>query len=194
MRLYLGKQGEFLMPNFDPLHEEVEKQEEIFKGRYLHVKRLEIKLPNGSRCIREVVAVRNAVAVLPIDADRKARLVRQHRPAIGRSIIEVPAGLIDPGESEEDAALRECEEETGLRPGKLQRLITYAHAEGYSTGFITLFLATDLTDTGKTCFDETENMEQVTMDFNDLLALIRRNQILDSKTMLCALLSKDLLN
>ncbi len=179
------------MHSHDHLFEKIEKQEEIFRGKYLRVQRMEIELPDGSHCTREIVAVRHAVAVLPYDADGNVHLVRQHRPAIGRTIIEAPAGLIDAGESEEAAAIRECTEETGFRPRKLERLVTYAHAEGYSTGLITLFLGTDLENTGKTKFDLTEFMEQVTIKYADLLAMIQRNEIIDSKTMLCALLSKE---
>ncbi len=108
----------------------------LFKGCYLTLERLDIRLPNGEKAIREVVRVRDAAAVLPVDEKGQVHLVRQRRPAIGRTIVEVPAGLLDQGESAEEAAVRECEEETGYRPRQLIRLLTYAHAEGYSTGFI----------------------------------------------------------
>jgi ADP-ribose pyrophosphatase len=167
------------------------KRERLFTGAYLKLDRLEMELPDGRKGVREVVLVPDAVAILPVDADGTAHLIRQHRPAIGRTIIEAPAGVLDhPDEPPEACARRECREETGIVPGKLVKLISYAHAEGYSTGFITLFLGLDLKHTGKTSLDASEYVEQVAMPFGELLDSVRANRIIDSKTMLCALLSR----
>lgn len=182
------------MENKEEFTEIVRNREEVFRGSYLRVERFDIELPDGRTGVREVVRVRDAVAVLPVDRDHTVHLIRQHRPAIGRTILEAPAGVLDrPDEPPEACAKRECEEETGIIPGKLTKLITYAHAEGYSTGFITLFLATDLTHTGKTRLDASEYIEQAAMPFEELLAMVRDNRIIDSKTILCALLSRPLL-
>ena len=175
------------------LFESVLNRIKVFDGKYLQVDRLIVSLPDGRRVERETVTVRDSVAVLPMEADRFVHLVRQHRPAIGKTILEVPAGLIDPGESKEEAAVRECEEETGYRPGALRELITYAHAEGYSTGFMTLFLGTNLKQIGHVRPDPNEFIESVTMPFDELLGLVHSNQIFDSKTILCVLLSGKIL-
>jgi 8-oxo-dGTP pyrophosphatase MutT (NUDIX family) len=172
----------------DPLFEPVTGKERIFSGGYLNLDRLAIRLPDGREGFREVVHVRNAVAVLPLDGEGNVHLVRQHRAAIGRTILEVPAGVLDDGETLEHCALRECEEETGYRPGKLKKLLTYAHAEGYSDGFITLFLGTQLQNIGALKLDSSEFVEQVAMPFPELLSLVRENKIIDSKPILCTLL------
>jgi ADP-ribose pyrophosphatase len=175
----------------DPLFESVTRKELIFHGAYLDLLRLTVRVPNGRTAHRETVRVRDAVGVMPVDKDGTVHLIRQHRPAIGRTIMEIPAGVLDSRkETPEACARRECEEETGIIPGKLKKLITYSHAEGYSTGFITLFLATDLKHTGKLNLDESEFVEQVKMPFSKLLKMIARNEIIDSKTMLCALMSR----
>lgn len=181
---------EMIMNNDKPF-EYVTNRQTIFEGKYMNLEKLNIELPDGRTGIREIVRVRDAVAVIPIDQQGNVHLVKQHRPAIEKTLIEVPAGLIDEGETEEEAAIRECEEETGYRPQKLQRLITYSHAEGYSTGFITLFFASDLIHTKKIQLDESEYVEQVTMTFDELLKNIDVNRIIDSKTMLSALLVKN---
>jgi ADP-ribose pyrophosphatase len=177
----------------DPLFENVVRRDRVYDGKFLHLDRLTVRLPDGRAGEREVVAMRDAVAVLPLDAEGKAHLVRQHRPAIGRTLLEVPAGLIDGAETPSDAAARECEEETGLRPGKFRELITYAHAEGYSTAFVTLFWGTDLERTGRVRLDANEFVEPVSMPFDELLGLVRSGQIVDSKTILCAMMVRDLL-
>jgi ADP-ribose pyrophosphatase len=182
------------MKSHDPLFEPVVARERIFDGRFLLVDRLTVRLPDGRTADREAVVMRNSVAVLPMDSEGNVHLVRQHRPAIGRTILEVPAGLIDGGESASAAAVRECEEETGVRPGRLRELITYAHVEGYSTAFMTLYHATELDRTGKVRLDADEFVEPVTMPFDELLSLVRSNQIIDSKTILCAVMVREMLS
>ncbi|MFH0920248.1 MAG: NUDIX hydrolase [Fibrobacterota bacterium] len=177
----------------DSLFERVRKRETLYNGCYLKLEKLTVDCGNGKTGVREIVHVRNAVAVLPVDARGRVTLVRQHRPAIGRTILEVPAGVMDPGESPAACARRECAEETGLRPRKLTKLISYAHAEGYSTGFITLFLGTDLKKTGALKLDATECVEPVLMTFEKLMSLIKKGTVIDSKTLLSALLSRSLL-
>ena len=172
--------------------ERIVKREAIFRGKYLQLERLGIRLKDGRTGDREIVRVPDAVAVLPVDEDSNVRLVRQHRPAIGRTLIEIPAGLLDEGETEKDAAIRECEEKTGFIPRRLERLISYAHAEGYSTGFITLFLGMELEYTGRFHFDASEYVEQVQMPFRELLDNVRRNEAVDSKTILSVLLCEHL--
>jgi len=166
------------------------KRENLFSGQYLSVSRLTVKLSNARETHREIVHVQNAVAVLPMGKDGIVHMVRQFRHAINRSLVEIPAGLIDGGESEEEAAIRECEEETGYRPLSIERLITYAHAEGYSTGFITLFLGTELEYTGQNHLDPGEDLVGVEMDFDVLFKSVHTNDIIDSKTILATLLTK----
>ncbi len=177
----------------DPLFENILRRDRVYDGHFLHLDRLTVRLPDGRTGEREVVSMRDAVAVLPMGAEGKVHLVRQHRPAIARTLLEVPAGLIDEGETPSAAAVRECEEETGLRPGKLRELITYAHAEGYSTAFVTLFLGTDLERTGRVRLDANEFVEPVILPFDELLSLVRANRIVDSKTILCAVMTREIL-
>ena len=162
-----------------------------YSGQYLSVSRLTVELPNNEISHREIVHVRNAVAVLPLEQNGTVHMVSQFRHAIDKQLIEIPAGLIDEGETEEEAAIRECQEETGYFPRSLFRLITYAHAEGYSTGYITLFLGMDLEYTGKLHLDAGEYLISAEMAFETLLERVKRNEIIDSKTILAALLTKD---
>jgi ADP-ribose pyrophosphatase len=169
------------------------RREALYDGKYLHLERFHVVLPDGRAATREIVRVPEAVAVLPLDDRGIVHLVRQRRPAIEETILEVPAGLVDPGETPEIAAIRECEEEVGLRPGRLTKLIRYAHAEGYSTGFTTLYLGTLLEERTPLELDSTEILENVSMPFPNLLARIYENRIIDSKTMLSAFLAQRVL-
>jgi len=182
------------MKNHKSFTEKIEKSESLYKGKYLELDRLEVTLPDGRTGLRELVRVRNSVSILPLDEEGNVHLVRQHRPAIGRTILEAPAGLQDEGETDEDAASRECEEETGFYPHKLEKLLTYAHAEGYSTGFMTLYLGTDLEHTGKIKLDSTEFLEPVALLFSELEEMVKKNEIIDSKTILFTFLLKNRLS
>jgi len=174
--------------------EVIRRKEKIFEGHYLRLERFHVLLPDGTHGHREVVGVKNAVAVLPVDDAGVVRLVRQYRPAIDRQILEIPAGIIDGEETEAEAARRECEEETGYRPRHLKKLITYASAVGYSTGFITLFLGTGLEYTGNIHLDPTEFLESFSLTFDRLMDKVFRNEIIDSKTIVCMLLARDALS
>jgi ADP-ribose pyrophosphatase len=171
------------------MDETVEKRTTVFHGRYLDTEVWDVTLADGHSASREIVRVRNAVAVFMMDEQNRVCLVKQHRPAIGRTILEVPAGLVDKDEELENAALRECEEETGWRPAILERLLTYSHAEGYSTGWITLFRGLHPVRTGDVNLDPTERLEPVWVPWDELEGMIKRNEIVDSKTLLSFCLS-----
>jgi ADP-ribose pyrophosphatase len=173
----------------EEMNESVEKRTTVFHGRYLDTEIWDVTLADGKPASREIVRVKNAVAVFLTDDQNRVCLVKQHRPAIGRTILEVPAGLVDKGEDLEAAAVRETEEETGWRPTGLERLLTYAHCEGYSTGWITLFRGLRPVQTGKIKLDLTERLEAVWVSMEELENLIKKNEIVDSKTLLSFFLS-----
>ncbi len=162
----------------------------VFNGDYLTVEKMTINLPDGRTGTREIVLVKNAAAVLPVDKKGMVHLIRQYRHAVQRYTLEVPAGLIDKDETPEQSAVRECEEETGYSPHKVKKLLYYAHSEGYSTGYTTLFLGTELEYTGKMNPDSTEFLERISMPFEEFFHMIRKQEILDSKSILCGILYK----
>lgn len=172
----------------DEFYDEILKRTQLYTGTYLSVEQLSVRLPDGRTGTREIVNVRDAVAVFAIDDDEQVYLVRQHRPAIGKTLLEIPAGLIEPEENPEETAVRECEEEIGQRPGKLDRLLTYAHAEGYSTGWLTLYLGRNLVPSVSASPDETEYLRPVVLPFQDLMEEVLAGGIQDSKTILSSLI------
>jgi ADP-ribose pyrophosphatase len=176
----------------DRLFEPVVGRNALYTGRYLTLERVKIRLPDDRLADREIVRVRDAAAVLPIDEKNRAHLVRQSRPAIGQVLLEIPAGLLDEGETPEQTALRECEEEIGLKPGRLIPLLSYAHAEGYSTGMIILFIGLDLQTAGPARLDSTEFLERITLPFEQLVRKVKQNEIRDSKTIISTLLWQNL--
>ncbi len=90
----------------------------------------------------EIVEHAPAVAVLAM-RDGRVLGVRQHRPAVERDTWELPAGLIDPGETPHEAAARELAEEAKLG-GRLRPLVTMYSSPGFTDERVTLFEATEL--------------------------------------------------
>jgi ADP-ribose pyrophosphatase len=134
--------------------------------------------------VREIVRPPDAVAVVPIDSYGMVHLVRQSRPAVGDVLLEIPAGLIDAGETPEETAERELIEEIGRRPLKLIPLVSYYHAEGYSTGRIWLFLAHGLEQVPDFIPNPNEILEQVNLPFADAIRMVENGEFQDSKSML----------
>ena len=104
--------------------------EEIFKGRILHVFRDRVRLSNGRESTREYIRHPGAVCLVPLTAEGEILMVRQYRYPFGRMLLEVPAGKLDPGESPQDAALRELSEETGAEADELIDLLHRYFGDG----------------------------------------------------------------
>src|SRR5438132_7557355 len=89
-------------------------EREIYAGRIVTLRLKYLARPDGRRLLREIIEHAPGAAVVAVQEDGQVLLVRQHRPAVDAQILELPAGLIDPGETPEQCARRELAEETGF--------------------------------------------------------------------------------
>jgi ADP-ribose pyrophosphatase len=164
----------------------------IYRGLKIDLALRSIKLSDGSMAEREYVLHRGAVALVPLlDGDRVC-LVRNHRFAIDRTLLEVPAGSIDAGETPERTAERELLEETGYRTGRMTRLRDWYVTPGVMTERMFLFLCEDLTP-GPTNHQPDETLESVVVPWSDAVAMVHDGRIEDAKSMLSILLVDRLL-
>jgi ADP-ribose pyrophosphatase len=163
------------------MDETILKTEKIYNGRVINVAVHEVRLPDGSKAKRELVQHPGAVAVVALLPRRKVLLVRQFRMAAGQVLSEIPAGTLRPNEPPERCAIRELQEETGYKPGKLEAMGGFYVAPGYTTEYIHLFLATDLTESHLDG-DADEFIEVQTVSLLQGLAMIERGDIVDGKT------------
>ena len=167
--------------------------ETIYDGKILHVERWQVTCPNGRTAAREIVVHKGASAVVPVYPDGTTLLVRQHRVAVDRVTLEIPAGKLDSaGEDPHDCAVRELEEETGLRAGRMTLLTSLLTTPGFCTEKIAIYLAQDLSQ-GQTHPDEDEFLSLVRMPLEEAVAMIMRGEIRDGKTICGLLMAKEAL-
>lgn len=159
----------------------------VFQGQYLSAEERTVELPDGRIALREIVRPPNAVGILAIDREDHVYLVRQYRTALEAVTLEIPAGIIDLGESPEETAGRECAEEIGFAPGAIEFLFAFYHSVGFSTGRIQVFLATDLQPTDGLHADPDERLERVRIPLTDFYSKATSGEIVDSKSLLAAL-------
>lgn len=121
------------------------------------------------------------VTVLPVTTDGKVILVKQYRYALGVWSIEIPGGIMDPHETNpEEAAKRELLEETGYSCGKIEQVAVVATNPATQNNRMYCYLATNCTLTHDTSWDENEEIELMVVSLEELKAMLRDNQIIQS--------------
>jgi 8-oxo-dGTP pyrophosphatase MutT (NUDIX family) len=155
--------------------------ERVFDGRLVSVRVDAVQLPSGREATREVVEHPGAVAILPVTEAGKLILVRQFRYAVGKSLLEVPAGTREPGEPDEKTARRELHEEVGLEAESIELLARFFISPGWCNEELVAFRATGLREIGAQP-EQDEDLEIVEVDPADVPALIASGEIGDAKT------------
>ncbi len=119
------------------------RDELIYNGFVVDVVKGVFTTPDGELIERDIVRHPGAVGVVALDGDNVV-LVRQYRAAIHDELLEIPAGKCDvEGERPEVTAVRELEEEVGLRPATIESLGGMHCSVGFCDEYIHLYLATD---------------------------------------------------
>jgi ADP-ribose pyrophosphatase len=119
-----------------------------FDGAWVHVRVDGVRLPSGRMTTREVVEHPGSVAIVGVTSDGNVLLLRQSHHAIGRTLLGIPAGTLEQGETLEACARRELTEETGYRAGRLTQLASYYTSPGYTDERMTIFHAADCEPAG----------------------------------------------
>jgi ADP-ribose pyrophosphatase len=155
----------------------------IFTGKILNVRLDRVLLPNGRESTREVVEHPGAVAIIPVQADGRVVLVRQYRYPVDEVLLEIPAGKLDSGEAPNDCAMRELTEETGFRAGKLEKLMSFYSAPGFTNEILHLYLAEDL-QVAQQNLDGDEFLSVEVYNHEEIRKLRDAGQIKDGKTLI----------
>lgn len=157
-----------------------------WKGKRIAVHVDEVRLASGRTAQREVVVHPGAVGILAQTAARDVVLVRQYRHAVGKLLLEIPAGGLEPGESPQVAAGRELAEETGYIAGRIEHVSTFYTTPGFTNEALHLFRALDL-KSGPAQPDEDEVIEVVTLGAKQIELALRSGEIEDGKSLVALL-------
>lgn len=116
----------------------------IFAGKIIDLQVDKVSLPNGETSERELVKHPGAVAVIALNSAKELILVEQYRKPLELSILEIPAGKIEPNEKPENTALRELEEETGYTTKKLRYITSFYTSPGFADEIIHIYYTDQL--------------------------------------------------
>lgn len=155
----------------------------LAKGNFLEVRRDDVRLPDGAAATREYVVHPGAVAIVPLLDDGRLVLERQFRYPVGKVLLEIPAGKIDPGESTLACAQRELLEETGYQAREWARAGVVHNAAAYSTEGIEIWFARGLS-AGTQRLDAGEFIELCLMSEAELERCAAAGELSDVKTLI----------
>jgi len=160
-------------------------EEYLYKGRILNLRKDKIILPDGKEALREVVEHSGGSCIL-CEKEGKILLVRQFRYPYKQELLELPAGKLNPGESPELTAIRELEEEGGIKADGVELMFEVYPSPGYTDEIIRIYRAVGIKET-KTHLDEDEFLESVWIDKETLKNMIKNGEIKDGKTLIALL-------
>lgn len=169
------------------MREETIEREEIFAGALVQLRRETVRLPDGRTATREIVGHAPAVAILALDEQGRALLVRQYRKPLEDVLWEVPAGKMEPGEDPLECARRELAEEAKVTARQWTYVGRIATTPGFSDEVIHLFRAEGLHRAEGVVGDPDETIEVAAVEWPDVLRMVERGELWDAKS-LCLIL------
>ena len=170
-------------PNAYPHLQEIQLEgAQVYRGKLLDVRQDRVQLPDGQVSTREYVVHQGAAVVIPILDSGELIFERQFRYPLGKTLLELPAGKIDPGEAPATTAKRELLEETGYSAREWRYLGVMHPCVGYSNERIEIFLARGLQQESGQQLDHGEFLDLLKMSLDDAILAVRNGEITDSKT------------
>jgi ADP-ribose pyrophosphatase len=161
--------------------ERVVASQELYRGRILALRVDRVELPDGRVTTREIVEHPGAVVIVAPDGQGRVAMVRQYRAAVGRRLLELPAGTREPAESAQACAARELTEEMGLRADQWSELTAFYSAPGFCTEQLVTFVATGLSPASAPA-DADEAIQREWIELAAVPGMIARGEICDAKS------------
>lgn len=158
------------------------KSEIVYEGKAFNVRREQLLLPDEKTTWFDLVVHPGAVTLIPIDSQGRVLLVRQYRHAVGKELLELPAGTLEAGEDPDVCAAREVREETGMSAGKIIKIGEFYLVPGYSTEYMYIYIASEL-QADPLPGDDDEFITVEAYPLNDLPDLISKGVLQDAKSL-----------
>ncbi len=158
----------------------------LLETRRFRVVRHRGRTASGHEYVRETVQHPGAVVILPILDDARVCLIRNYRVAVAQTLIELPAGTLEPGEDPAVTARRELEEETGYRARRIEPLLAFYMSPGILNERMHAYLATGLTK-GPAAPEAGEEIEPLVVTWDEATGMARSGEIQDAKTLVALL-------
>ena len=172
------------MNNNADLREKPISEETVFEGLIIKVNHMQVELPNGQNARREAVCHKGGAAISPIDENENIYMVRQHRVIVDEMTLEIPAGKLDyEGADFRDAAIRELEEETGLRAENVELLTNALPSPGYTREQLGIYMATGLSQ-HEDHPDEDEFLHVEKLPLKEAMERVMTGEFRDAKTII----------
>jgi len=172
--------------------EKILESKVLYQGDTFSVKEITVELSPGNIVHWEIVDKGgNSVAIIPVDADGNIYLIEEYFGAVNKRMLSLPKGMANPGETYEEAALRELQEEIGMK-GNLKQILVMDLSPGYLAQKTILFLATELKPS-RLKGDEQEYLRRIRLPIEKAIEKIMKGDITEARTITGILLSKTLL-
>ena len=124
-----------------------------------------------------IIESRNWVNIIPLTSDQQVVMIRQYRHGSREVTLEIPGGLIDPGDTPERAASRELLEETGYQSKEWQKMGEVNPNPALFNNRCFTYLAQNVEKTRNPSLDQTEDIEVILVPLSDIPKMIRKAKI-----------------
>ncbi|MCD6567840.1 MAG: NUDIX hydrolase [Dehalococcoidia bacterium] len=161
--------------------EKLASRRQIYQGRSVNLHVDTVEKIGGKITTREVVEHGECIVAVAVDNQEKVLLVHQFRYPVGKFLLELPAGGIDPGEKPLDALYRELQEEIGYLPHRVTKMGGFYSIPGYGTEYLHCYLATDLVPS-RLIAEDTAGIEVIPLGREQVLQHIASGRICDAKS------------
>jgi ADP-ribose pyrophosphatase len=166
-------------------NEKTIKENYLYNGKILNLKKDEVELPDGKSAVREMVEHSGGSAIL-CEKDGKILLVKQFRYPYKEVIYEIPAGKLNPGEDPSETAIRELEEEGGVKAERVVKMFDVYPTPAYTNEIIRIYRAEGLKET-EIHLDEDEFLTGKWFTLDELRKMMQTGEIKDGKTLIALL-------
>ncbi len=161
----------------------------VFHGHAFDVELVTFHLPDGQERTYDLVSHRGSITLVPVDEQGRLLFVSQYRLGAGTTLLELPAGVLEPDEDPLEGAGRELREETGMAAREILKIGEIYLAPGYSSEHMVIYLARDLYSNPLPAdVDEFLSLEAIPIE--EAYRMATTGRFTDGKTLAALLLAK----